>query len=65
MSDIFLMGCTQRREAFRLLSASTQQSEFIVVPIGTRTQKYLRHPKKKRGHHKFWKESGAISTLHT
>ena len=36
MSDIFPVGWTQRRRAFRLLSASTQQSEFSAVLIGTK-----------------------------
>jgi hypothetical protein len=39
MSDIFLVGWTQRRQAFRLLSASTQQSEFSVVPKGIKYTK--------------------------
>jgi hypothetical protein len=60
MSGIFLEGCTQRRQAFRLLSASTQQLEFSVVPSGT---KYTRISSS--SHNKFWKESGATSTLHT
>jgi len=64
MSGIFLVGGTQRRQAFRLLSASTQQLEFSVVPNGT---KYTRISlsSQKRDHNKFWKESGATSTLHT
>jgi hypothetical protein len=64
MSGIFPVGGTQRRQAFRLLSASTQQLEFGVIPSGT---KYTRisSSSRKRDHNKFWKESGAPSTLHT
>jgi len=65
MSDIFLVGCTQRRQAFRLLSASTQHAEFSVVPTGNEYTKISSSFPNKRDYHKFWMESGVTSTLHT
>lgn len=65
MSDIFLLGCNQRRQEFGLLSTSTQQSEFSVVPIGNKYTRISSSFQKKGGHHKFWMDSGVISNLHT
>jgi hypothetical protein len=53
MSDIFLLGCNQRRQEFGLLSTSTQQSEFSVVPIGNKYTRISSSSQKKGGHHKF------------
>lgn len=36
MSNIFLVGWNHRRQEIRLLSASTKQSDFSVVPKGTK-----------------------------